>query len=289
MHWWHALHQLSRPARWSFKLSVLLLTVVLVLYPKFWLLPTWLARLRNLNALVEPDHPALEPLEAAVLAAAGEGSRPAEVLSAVQKVVYDRIPYAFDWEVWGVVDFVPNVAEVLQKGREDCDGRAVLAASLLRRTGYDASLVSDMVHVWVVTPMGETMSPGQGPKVLEATAGGTLVRWSSVARNGFRAMSLGIAVFPLVRELIIACALCALSTHPWSSHWRRAVGCAGILLGLWLLRAGGAAAWPGNVAFSAVGLVCAGAGWFTLVLRGAGRRSPPKPLGCSPMDKGGRC
>jgi hypothetical protein len=313
MRWWYALHRLPRSIRLTAKLSVFVIVAILVLYPKVWLLPTWIGRLRHLDALIDPDHPALGPLVARTIsvareldrggsdqpasagsemvAPAGAGSQlqPQMLLIAVERVVYERIQYAWDWEVWGVMDFVPTVAEVLEKGREDCDGRAVLAASLLRRMGYDARLVSDMVHVWVVTPIGQTMSPGQGPSTLEATRQGTVICWRGMASNLLRAMSLGIAVFPLGRELILVGTLCALSMHPWSGNWRRIVGCAGILIGLFLLRAGGAGVGIASLPLCVAGLICTGCGWLALVVRVGVRRLSPAPAQCSSAGKVGPC
>ena len=279
MNAWHRLHLWSWWLRWPLKLAAFMVVVVLVLYPKVWLLPRWVGRLHDMNATLQPDHPALGELAEMVRARGGEGRSAVETLRVVQQVVYERIPYAWDWDVWGVVDYLPTTAEVLQKGREDCDGRAVLAASLLRRLGYQAWLVSDIKHTWVATPGGETMSPGRGQKTFEGGEGGTRMRVTGAALvNLGRSLTYGIAVFPLTRELIILAALCGLTMHPRASVRRRVAGCLLLVLALGLLHDSGAA--PGALAHQPMlawaGLVTGVVGWLVLAIRAGGPHSHPE-------------
>jgi hypothetical protein len=265
--WW-----LRRPA----KLGVFLLLVALVLYPKFWLLPEWWRRLGHINGLIEPSHPGLASLEQVARAKLGQERAPEAVLRAVELTVYERIPYAWDWDVWGVMDYVPTVAEVLEQGREDCDGRAVLAASLLRRMGCDAWLVSDMVHVWVATPAGETMGPGRGEKTLVGTESGTRARLSLAGvMNVGRGTAFGVGVFPIGRELIILAALCGLSLQPGTPTRRRIAGCLVLVAAFGLLRVSGEAVGRGEALAMQfwLGLAAAVVGWLMLVVTGGGKRS----------------
>ena len=281
---WHRIHGWSRGRRWGLKVGLFLAALGIALYPKFWLIPTWASRLSDMDAVLDADHPGLVEFEQAVRSRM-RGERSSEnVLAAVQEVVTENIAYAWDWDVWGVMDYLPTVDEVLQKRREDCDGQAVLAASLLRRMGFDAHLASDLVHTWVVTPEGATMSPGGGQTTLVGGRQGTQARWSlGLLGNAARALSFGVAVFPLGRELFVLAALCAVCLHPWSSTRRRIMGCLCLAGGLFLLRAceadvvsvgqGGRAWLAGLAAVLAVG------GWLLLVLRARGPRphSPPTP------------
>ena len=102
-------------------------------------------------------------------------------------------------------DYLPTVTEVIEQGKEDCDGQAVVAASLLKNFGYDAQLVNDLVHMWVKTDKGETMSPGKAAVVV-ATEDGLTIRPPAITEIS-KALAFGIAVFPLVRELIVVIAL----------------------------------------------------------------------------------
>lgn len=271
---WRRVHGWPIWVRCPLKLGAFVLVVALVLFPKVWLLPAYVHRLRDMNSVLQPNLPALAEYEQTVRARARDKLAAPDMLRVVEQVVYERIPYAWDWDVWGVVDYLPTTTEVLEKGREDCDGRAVLAASILRRMGYEACLVSDLKHTWVATPAGETMSPGQGEKTIQAGPRGTQVRPTFAAlENLGRGMSYGITVFPLTRELIIWAALCGLSVQPRSSLRRRVTGCLLSLLALGLLHdAGGAArGLSENPALTWAGVAVAAGGWLLLVIRGADR------------------
>lgn len=277
---WARVHRWPRWARWLLKTFVFAVIVALVLYPKVWLLPTWITRLQNLNSVLQPDYPDLATLERLVRARVADDRSWKALRAAVERTVCEQIPYAFDWDTWGVMDYLPTVAEVFAKGREDCDGRAVVAASLLRRMGYQAWLATDLKHMWVVTPEGDLMAPGEGDKTLAAGETGTRARLSpeTVANLG-RALAYGVGVFPLGRELIIALALWAVALHPGLSGRRRILGC--LLLGgaLAMLRLSGPAAqglaeMPGLVWGGAAAGV---AGWLMLVLRAGGRRCVATP------------
>ncbi len=279
---WSRLHRRPAWPRWSAKLMLFALAVGLVLYPKVWLLPTWVGRVHDLRSVIDPDHPGLTPLAERVRAELPAEAELSDVARAVELIVYDRVPYAWDWETWGVMDYLPTVDEVLACGREDCDGRAVVAASLLQNLGYEALLVTDLQHMWVVTSdreaespqQHEFMSPGAGEKTLVASAdGGTRARldWGTI-RNIGRAMSFGVAVFPLGRELLILLAAVALTLHPRMRFWRGLAGGALLLLMLVFLRRAGSG--PGPLAeepmLSYAGLCLGVAGW--LLIAWPGRR-----------------
>src|SRR5262245_14541585 len=149
MSWWQRWHEGRAWLRVPTKLLLLALVVAVTLYPRADYFQTWVKRLQDIGSLLDPAHPGLAPFEADVRAQLKSNADPAEALHAVEKVVYARVPYAWDWDTWGVVDYLPTVDEVLKMGKEDCDGRAVVAASLLRRMGYEAQLDSDVLQCWV--------------------------------------------------------------------------------------------------------------------------------------------
>lgn len=276
---WHRIHRWPWPVRTGLKLALFAAIVTVVLYPKLWLVPRWLDRLGNMDSVLQPDHPALAPVEAiarAKLAAKGEGEN---ICGAVEDAVCESVPYAFDWDTWGVVDYLPTVGEVFEQGREDCDGRAVVAASLLRRMGVNAWLVSDLKHVWVATPEGELMSPGEGAQTMIGKPGGTrTVISAETAANLGRGLAFGVAVFPLGRELIIVATLCLLTLQPRSPLWRRFGGCALLFAALWLFRGAGATAigLAGTAWLVWSGLLLSVAGWLLLALRGQPRAAGPR-------------
>lgn len=286
---WYRVHSWPRRCRWPLKGGILFVAVLVTLYPKIWLLPVWVGRLRHLDQVVDANHPQLAELEEQFLAQVeGEPELPA-LRGPIEELVNRRVPYAYDWKTWGVVDYLPTTAEVFALGREDCDGRAVVAASLLRRLGYEAWLVTDLMHTWVMArdpaapeqPAVELMSPGKGEKTLTGGAERTRLKLSwATARNLARASAFGIAVFPLERELVILAAVIVTAMQPRSSRRRRIGGCAALVLALVLLRWAGAVheqeiaswcLWWGGIG-AAVG------GWLLLVVKAANGRSPsPAP------------
>jgi hypothetical protein len=274
---WRRLNRLRWFWRWPLKLVIFLVGTFLVLYPKFWLFPTCVERLADMNALLDPDHPEIAVLHDQLCDEISGEMPPPEALKAVQDAVCKRIPYSWDWDTWGVAEYLPTVAEVFDKGREDCDGRAVVAASVLRRMGYEASLVSDLLHVWVHTPQGETMSPTGGEKTLVGTAQGTKTKLSlRVLSNMARGLSYSVSVFPLTRELIILALIGVVAMQPRSSGWRRLCGCLVLWIALDTLRdAGQAAALDGefrHVAMVWLGVGLLIAGWLILAVRAGGRQ-----------------
>lgn len=285
---WERLHRWPRRYRWPTKVGFVGTVVLVVLFPKPWLLPRWFERLEHVNTVLDPNYPALAPLEAEVTASVGAAADLKKVLRPVERVVYRRIPYAYDWETWGVMDYLPTVAEVFALGREDCDGRAVVAASLLRRMGYDASLATDLTHMWVVArdrraaqpEECELMSPGEGEKTLVGEGTGTSMRLTlATVRNSWRALTFGIAVFPLGRELIILVAVLVASVQPRSSWGRRALGGCLLIAGLLLLRGSGAHQEEAVTMWvcGALGTLAVVSGWLVLMLTAAKSRWPAAP------------
>ncbi len=178
------------------------LTLFLVCFPYPSLFVRNLRHWRNPNALIEPDAADLQPWITELRPQLDGVEAGPDALKVVEKFVYRKVPYAWDWDTWGVMDYMPTVSEIVGAGAEDCDGRAVISASLLRNLGYKADLVTDAIHVWVKTDRGETMSPGRLPKLVEGTEKGIRIRWASLL-NIPKSMAYGIGVFPLVRELTV--------------------------------------------------------------------------------------
>ncbi len=232
-----ALNKLRWPLRVPVKSAVFVLTVLVVCFPYPGRLITHVRRWRNPNVLIEPDAAALQPFILELTSQVPANMAPEDILVTVQRFVYEKIPYEWDWNTWGVADYVPTVTEAIEQGREDCDGRAVVAASLLTHFGLKAQLVSDFAHVWVYTDVGETMGPGRHKAVI-ATEEGVKIRPGALIQTP-NALGLGIAVFPLIRELIILVVLWLLLLRPQESVPRNSIMLVLLVVGLLLLRAGG--------------------------------------------------
>ncbi len=277
---WTRFHQRGWHIRWPLKSLAVLFVIGLALYPRVWLVPTWVGRLADMNRTLEPEHPWIAELAETVRARGPlDNGTP---LATVQQVVYEHVPYAHDWEVWGVMDYLPTVDEVRAAGREDCDGQAVVAASVLRALGHDASLVSNLLHTWVVTPAGETMSPSVGEKSLTATKEGTRSQFSlGLVHNLLRGVRYGIKEFPLSRQLAIVIAVLAATLHPRQRPRWSVVGMLVALLGYALARTTAGLAPPEDPAPLAflIGLIGVPLGWLLIAARAGGRRCVPLPAG----------
>jgi hypothetical protein len=256
------------------KWLVFLLVTFFVLYPKPGLFFRHVNRWRDLDALPQPDAPGLDEVAARLdgFLARRETPEddPAALLAAVQQFVQREIPYAWDWDVWWVADYVPTIEELLAKGREDCDGQAVLAAALLRKRGVDAHLVGGSGHMWVVTPVGETMSP-IGPPVVQSTPEGLSVRWREMFDVG--ELAIGVHLFPWQRELIILLTLWLLFLPLGVRPVRAGMALTVLLVALLMLRHAGADPRNPNLATTWLGLFHA---CLPLMILRRGRRKREK-------------
>lgn len=270
MRWWQRWHASSLWLRAPIKLALFIAIVLITLFPHLNLLFTLLDRVQHMDSLIEPAHPRLAALEERVRTKLPPGATARDALKPVEQTVYEFVPYEHDWVTRGVMEHLATTAEIFEMGKDDCDGRAVIAASLLRRMGYEARLATDLLHMWVETPDGETMSPTSTVKVLVSTSQGTRVDLTpALLKTWARGWSYGVAAFPLLRELIIILALYILTLHPWSGGWRRFSSLLMLWIGLDLIRDQGLkAAMNGDGAWMVVaGFAVFFAGWLMLAIR----------------------
>lgn len=231
------------------KLAIFAVVTFFVLFPS----PTQLARhishLRNMQQMITPDAPQLAGLEALVrerltTTAPADADSPPVVQRAVERVVLEKVQYAWDWDEWGSADYMPTVAEMFERAaadggqlREDCDGRAVMAASLMKRLGYEPTLVTDLRHVWVTTPQGAWMGPG-GETTMASGEAGNEIAWGTLLSNIPTSLSFGVAVFPFMREIIILVTAYLLLIHRRMSRTAAVVGFVLLVQGLLFMRLG---------------------------------------------------
>jgi len=140
---------MGRLFRRYFPLFVLL-WVLLLLYPNPLNLILSLQRLLTPNI----DPASVEPLSR------GLPSDPV----AIESAVLERIPYRYDWEVYGMPWYFPTVEEVLQSGEGDCKARALVLASLLEVKGIPYRINMSPIHVWVEYE-GKEETSLENPKV----------------------------------------------------------------------------------------------------------------------------
>jgi len=269
LRWLWRLNEAPLWLRWPIKLALVALTVLFVCFPNPLRLKQHVRRWRDPDALIRPDAPGLKPMIAALEPEVAGMDDPVDILRHIEQFVYRTVPYEWDWNTWGAADYIPTVAEVIEKGREDCDGRAVIAASLLRHFGYDARLVTDFAHVWVYTKRGEAMGPGKRRAVVSTDKG------VKVDARGLielpQALGFGIAVFPFGRELAVLFVVWVMLVTRRRRFIEQAAMLAAMALALWLLRVAGASYRhpEGWLQLAATGLLLAAVGFQLAAARRA--------------------
>jgi len=202
------------PLVWRVLVKWLLLGLVtsFALFPNLVLLLRHIQHLRNVEALIQPDLPQIADINREIAAKLKPDATMKDEFRAVERWVYEHIHYEYDWFNWGNLDYWPTAAEVLERKREDCDGQAVLAASILRARGFKtAHIVANLQHVWVAVDGDELMGP-QKDKNFRRVAGRTVLtlpQWRTVLAG-----SSMICKFPALRSLLILAAALVLAYHP---------------------------------------------------------------------------
>lgn len=149
--------------RWLAKTLLFSMITAVVLNPN--LKRAWMQIRHTLHpeALIQTSFPGLPEIQAQLDRGLANSPRNLSEPRMIARWVLRKITYVSDYENWGNVDYWPSAAEVWAKRQEDCDGRAVLAASLLRSRGYrSARLVVGLDHMWVKVDENEK-SPSKPP------------------------------------------------------------------------------------------------------------------------------
>ncbi len=129
---------------------LLALWILFVLYPNPLNLGISVHRL--FSPAVEPG--AVEPLLEAL---------PSEP-EAIEKAVLEQIPYHYDWEVYSMPWYFPTTEMVVENGRGDCKGRALILASIFEAEQIPYQLNCSPIHVWVEYT-GKAETPLENPQV----------------------------------------------------------------------------------------------------------------------------
>ncbi|MBN1465745.1 hypothetical protein JXA02_08300 [candidate division KSB1 bacterium] len=132
---------------------------------------------------------------------------------AVVQFVYQHIPYQFDWDNWGNSEYWPSASETWRRGREDCDGRAILAVAIFRSRGYkDANIVGSMKHLWIKVGDQELMGPDR-ETIMVMDQGQKKMRMPPFIYM-VEAMALQLSYYPIFRMLLITLIALILLYHP---------------------------------------------------------------------------
>lgn len=78
--------------------------------------------------------------------------------------IHSQIEYKRDLNNYQCIDHLATSSEIVERGADDCDGQAILIASLLRYRGYDAYVVVGYTHVWVDVHLDDRVISINNPK-----------------------------------------------------------------------------------------------------------------------------
>ncbi len=199
------------------------------LYPNPVLLLRQLGHYLDTESLIQPHLPAMPEINREIDQLIATNAPALTELKAVERFVYRRIAYQYDWHGWWNLDYWPTAAEVWERKREDCDGRAVLAASILRARGHaDARLVANLQHVWVAVGTNELMGP-MADKNFRREGGKTVITFPAL-KTLLDSLAM-TCKFPAWRVVLMLVTLLALLFHPSADTGRFAMLCAVMLAG----------------------------------------------------------
>lgn len=259
-------------SRWletAARLPFLAAGIVFLLFPHPGRAWREIRTLRDPNAMISPEDPAVADLSAEIDAAMpGTLDRPAQI-AWIEGFVEKRIVYTNDWDQWLNVDYWPTPSETMASGREDCDGIAVLTASVLKRRGFRPRIEASYEHVWlevegerILNPDKETNFDGEHWSL---PGFGLILSW----------LRYSLTSFPLWRWATLV--LWTFFVLRWPNRRRFVIE--GIAMTLLLLFASVAARLLPDFLFGAVLLVCAGVLVATVFRRMA---SPPAQVANDP-------
>jgi hypothetical protein len=210
---WEKLANLRLLWRAIIKCVILGCVLFVVLYPNPVLFVKQIQNFLDMEALIQTDFNEIDVINREIDAALSSDATWEHEFNIIQRYVYQHIRYEYDWENWGNIDFWPTAGQVWERKKEDCDGRAVLAVSILRSRGFEsAKLVGNIRHIWVDVDQQELMGPDK-EQTIRSEGGKTTITLPS--RNLIlNAAALHIANFPGIRNLIMFLTLLLLCYHP---------------------------------------------------------------------------
>lgn len=83
--------------------------------------------------------------------------------AAIERAVLARIPYSYDWEVYGMPWYFPSIEQVLEQERGDCKARALVLASVFEARGIPYLVNMSPMHIWVEYE-GKEENPVENPQ-----------------------------------------------------------------------------------------------------------------------------
>lgn len=218
-------------SRWIVKSSLFALVAAVVLNPNLKRAAQQVDHTLHPEALIQTDFAGLASINRKIDQTRAQLGGRLNEWRAVERFVLKQIKYASDYENWDNIEYWPTAEEAWSKGREDCDGRAILATSILRSRGYrSAKLAVGLTHMWVQVNANEK-DPSKPRKIvallsperrlrLEIDGNPGALHFLRLARaylhpTAFRETSVDLlAEIPTIRKIILLGTLLWLCYHP---------------------------------------------------------------------------
>lgn len=274
--------------RWILKSAGFAAFTLLVLNPHLSRSIEQIQRTLRPEALIQTNFPALQQINREIDGwLAGGISRQSEP-EVIEAYVCKRIRYLDDYSNWLNVEYWPDAEQVWSRAQEDCDGRAILAASILRSRGYSsARLAVGLDHMWVRLNANEK-TPGAPPNMIALLSPGRRLSLDLAPRTGLdhalkilRALADPAALrettlalvsdIPGFRKALLIVFLVIACHHP-SRNWRVLGGATILALAGALLLNG----WEPNLGAMNQFLVGAGLCGAAILVALLGSRSDPR-------------
>lgn len=122
-----------------------LLVMAFLLFPCFWCVPQQInVRMQKQELLINPDSPEVSELAERFLEEHDnlEGMNIREISRAIREFVLNEITWELDYLIYGMIAHQATTNQVINRGTDDCQGQAVVIASML--------IHLDFKYVWVV-------------------------------------------------------------------------------------------------------------------------------------------
>jgi predicted transglutaminase-like cysteine proteinase len=141
---------------WTVKVLLFALLALLVLNPNIKRGLMQVHHTFRPDGLIQVHFPGLDELNRELDLMVREDKGQTKEVKLIERFVYDQIRYVSDYENWWNIEYWPTAEEVWERRQEDCDGRAILAVSIMRSRGFSsARLVVGLNHMWVEVDANE--------------------------------------------------------------------------------------------------------------------------------------
>ena len=200
------------------KIILLFFVVVVIHYPNPYLLIKQISHFTNVESLINEKLPDIDGINNSINERLKKDHTKKAKYYAVQQFVYRNIHYKDDWVNWLNIDYWPTADEVWERKEEDCDGRAVLAVSILRSRGFKtAQIVGNISHIWVRIDKSEIMGPRKDKnfQTIITGKGKSKTKISKPDKNRMtKVFSYHIRKFPIARNILLIVLTLIIIIHP---------------------------------------------------------------------------